>query len=614
MASNRNQETKPSSDQTNLGRRRFLDVMGTGLVGLSLAGSKAFASNQTSKVGIVYNKPNDVGWPKQADWDALKESVRGRLIQPISPLHACKVDPDGETCSLALKQIQNPFYLEEQAGATQSIGWANAWESAPSIYAVAAHEPQDVAAAVKFARKHNIRVVVKGTGHDYLGRSNDPDALLIWTHHMRGATTIDAFVPVGAPAGHRGVPALNVMAGTRWLEAYTEATTNTGRYVQGGGCTTVGAAGGFTQGGGFGSFSKKYGMGASSVLEAEVVTANGDLITANAFQHPDLFWALRGGGGSTYGIITRITYATHPLPSQFGIVEGHINAKSDKAYQRLIKRFLEFYDTALHNPHWGEQFSFNPDNSIKLFLMFQGLKAEQVESAWEPLKKWLDEFSKDYVFEIKPSYIPARDMWNYDYWKAHHPELVELNNNPDHAGIQYWWAPNSGEVSKYWYTYQSRWIPKNHFRAGARTRFAKALFDASRHWSLSMQINKGQAGASQEAIDRGRETSVNPVVFNAAALLILTAGEQKVYPGVKGHEPNESEAKKKIDKVNAAMYIIRKLTPESGAYANEADYFESDWKRQFWGVNYSRLLEIKRRYDPDNFFRCHHGVGSDGLG
>ena len=60
------------------------------------------------------------------------------------------------------------------------------------------------------------------------------------------------------------------------------------------------------------------------------------------------------------------------------------------------------------------------------------------------------------------------------------------------------------------------------------------------------------------------------------------------------------------------MDLIRAATPESGSYVNETDYFEPDWQRSFWGTNYPRLLEIKRRYDPDGLFRCHHCVGSEG--
>jgi FAD/FMN-containing dehydrogenase len=64
-------------------------------------------------------------------------------------------------------------------------------------------------------------------------------------------------------------------------------------------------------------------------------------------------------------------------------------------------------------------------------------------------------------------------------------------------------------------------------------------------------------------------------------------------------------------KISEAMRLIREATPGSGAYVNEADYFEPEWQRSFWGVNYPRLLAIKKRVDPENIFRVHHGVGSD---
>jgi len=60
------------------------------------------------------------------------------------------------------------------------------------------------------------------------------------------------------------------------------------------------------------------------------------------------------------------------------------------------------------------------------------------------------------------------------------------------------------------------------------------------------------------------------------------------------------------------MKLLRDATPGSGAYGNEADFFEEDWQRSFWGVNYPRLLAIKRMYDPMGLFHCHHGVWSEG--
>src|SRR5262249_47631600 len=149
------------------------------------------------------------------------------------------------------EKIKNPYALQDDPGATESLGWLDAWDAAPSAYAVAAENQRDVAAAVDFAREHHIRLVIKGTGHDYLGRSSAPDSLLVWTHPMRNIAAHESFVPSGCPANVAPVRAVTIGAGARWLEVYRAATKAHG-YVQGGGCNSVGAAGGFLQGGGYG--------------------------------------------------------------------------------------------------------------------------------------------------------------------------------------------------------------------------------------------------------------------------------------------------------------------------------------------------------------------------
>ena len=193
-----------------------------------------------------------------------------------------------------------------------------------------AESAADVAAAVRFAGAHNLRLVIKGRGHSYLGASNAPDSLLIWTRHMDDVTVHDAFTPAGSSAPP--VPAVSCGAGAMWMHAYQAVTVGGGRYVQGGGCTTVGVAG-LVQGGGFGSFSKGFGTAGASLIEAEVVTADGKLRVVNHAQDPDLFWALKGGGGGTFGVVTRLTLATHPLPENFGAVRPHLHAKSDDAFR-----------------------------------------------------------------------------------------------------------------------------------------------------------------------------------------------------------------------------------------------------------------------------------------
>ena len=253
-----------------------------------LAGLAA-ASLPTRSLGGVGSRmlsrvrPGQTGWPSAQDWAALSEAVGGRL----SPGAAPTLDP-----AEAARLLSNPFFLRDQAGLTQSSGWLDAWRSAPSAYVVRARNVGDVAAAVLFAAKHRLRLVVKGAGHSYLGGSNAPDSLLVWTRDMEEITLHDAFRPQGAHAPP--VPAVSMGAGCIWGHVYQAVTTQGGRYVQGGGCTTVGVAG-LVQGGGFGSFSKRYGLAAASLLEAEIVTADGVVRTVNAAREPDLFWALKGG-------------------------------------------------------------------------------------------------------------------------------------------------------------------------------------------------------------------------------------------------------------------------------------------------------------------------------
>ena len=123
-------------------------------------------------------------------------------------------------------------------------------------------------------------------------------------------------------------------------------------------------------------------------------------------------------------------------------------------------------------------------------------------------------------------------------------------------------------------------------------------------------FNKGLGGASPEAVQRNRETAMNPIVVDAAALVIAASGEV-AHPGVPGHEPDRARAAAEKAEITAAMAILRRATPQGGSYVNETDYFEPAWQRAFWGANYDRLLAIKRRVDPDNLFTCHHCVGSE---
>lgn len=552
-------------------------------------------------------QPNQDCWPSEQKWRGLAKILSGNLVKPISHIKVCHDNPGSPDCLAALKNNTNPFLIQENPADSQSLGWFEAWESAVSPYAVEATSAEDVVAAVNFAQQHHLRLVVKGAGHDYLGRSNAPNSLLVWTHQMRGIKVHKGFRPAGCSKRVKRVPAVTVGAGTRWIEAYTEVTTKNNRYVQGGGCTSVGAAGGFTQGSGFGSYSKKFGTGAAGILQVEIVTADGKKRIANQCQNQDLFWAIRGGGGGTFGIVTKMTLRTHQLPKTFGVFHGTITAKSDQAYKRLINRFLHFYRKSLNNEHWGEQIAFHPQNKITFLLMYQGISEQHALKVWQPLKTWVKAHQNDYQLELNKFKIPPRKMWDYKFWNKHHPEFVSKDTSAGAPEGRYWWAPNAGEIWAYWTAYKSWWLPVKLFKMRNGKKLTRIIYDASRLTSLSLHINKGLAGASQKALKRTRRTALHRGAFDAAALVII--GDRKNYVITATAEKKAVE--ESIAKKEQAIQLFMQAAPNAGTYANETDYTLKDWQTHLWGRNYRRLYKIKQKYDPKGLFYCHHCVGSE---
>src|ERR1700734_1311936 len=364
-----------------LSRRRLLGTL-AGLPFLNRPARGASAAPQPqARVRL-----GDPAWPSEASWDQLDRDVGGRLVKVRSPLADSVGGTPDAACEQIFKGVKNPYSLGDEVGLTQSLGWVGAWTSEPSVYAVAAKTIQDVVAAVNFARTNNLRLVVKGGGHSYQGTSNAADSLLIWTRHMNAITTHDAFVGAGCEGRAEPQPAVSIEPGAIWGHAYNEVAVKGGRYVQGGGCLTVGVAG-LVLGGGFGSFSKAYGTAGASLIEAEAGTADGEVRIANACSNPDLFWALKGGGGG-FGVVTRVTLRTHPLPDFFGSVTAAIHTTSDDAYRRLIGRTVEFYAEPLFNPHWGEQILIGR-GYVAISMVFQGLDQQQAEAGWKPFFDWV---------------------------------------------------------------------------------------------------------------------------------------------------------------------------------------------------------------------------------
>lgn len=552
-------------------------------------------------------RPSDPGWPSATSWQKLNEALGGNLIRVHGLFDACAKDRESSDCRDTLANIRNPFFLGDQPGGTQVSGWLDAWTPAASVYAVKARNAADVAAAITFARDNNLRLVVKGTGHSYLGTSNAPDSLLVWTRAMNNVLLHDAFVPQGCDGTMTPLPAVTAESGAMWIDLYTAVTTKAGRYVQGGGCTDVGVAG-LVQSGGFGSYSKAFGTAASGLLEAEVVTADGHIRIANACTNPDLFWALKGGGGGSWGVVTKVTLRTHDLPSHFGAAWGTIKAKSDEAFRKLIARFFAFYTDSLFNPHWGEQVSINSDNSLEISMVCQGLDTAQIRAVWQPFQDWVRAQPDLAVTEaLNARAIPsAQHMWDV----AGNPEMVP-DRRPGVPNYHGWWKGDQAQVGAFLHGYESLWLPAVLLQKNRQAQLASALFAASRYKPVHLHINKGLAGAPDDVIAMARETATNPAVTEAFALVIIADGEGPTYAGLPVAKMDETVARKDARMIDLAAAELFKVAPNAGSYVSESNYFNSRWQDAYWGENYARLRSIKNRYDPEGLFFVHHGVGSE---
>jgi FAD/FMN-containing dehydrogenase len=424
---------------------------------------------------------------------------------------------------------------------------------------------------------------------------------------MNSVVLHDAFVPQGCEGRIAPAPAVTAEAGAVWMDLYNAVTTRGGRYVQGGGCMTVGVAG-LVQSGGFGVFSKGFGTAAAGLLEAEVVTSDSQVRVVNACSDPDLFWALKGGGGGTFGVVTRLTLRTHELPRHFGGASGKIKAQSDAAFKRLIAQFNGFYNEKLFNPHWGEQVKLGADNVMEISMTCHGLDDGQAAAIWKPFFEWVRASPRDFVV-VSQLGAGARDARGW--WAVEGNQNMTLDTREGVPSDHAWSKADQGECGIFLHGYDSLWLPKSLLQTKQQPRLVDALFSASRRKLLRIFYNKGLAGAPLEVLENVRRTATNPVVVDAFALVIIADGQGLGYPGLTRNTIDLTSARKDAKKIDLAAAELRKIAPTAGSYVSESNYFNRSWQRDFWGSNYSRLRTIKTRYDPDGLFYVHHGVGSE---
>jgi FAD/FMN-containing dehydrogenase len=229
-------------------------------------------SSATTGSAVPRTTPAGAGGPNAADWAGLRRTVRGSLALPS--------DPDYDRVRL----LENPRYDAERPLALLSVRSA-----------------RDVATGLAFAKDHAVPVAIRSGGHSYPGWSGggSPRALVIDVRPLHRVRLDGSRVTIGSGAA---------------LAQVYDAIGSRGRAIAAGSCPTVGIAG-LTLGGGVGVLTRAYGLTCDAVRSLQVVTADGKVRTATRHEEPDLFWALRGGGGGHLGVVTALDLKTVAAPT-----------------------------------------------------------------------------------------------------------------------------------------------------------------------------------------------------------------------------------------------------------------------------------------------------------
>jgi FAD/FMN-containing dehydrogenase len=439
--------------------------------------------------------------------------------------------------------LQHPEYEEARAV------WNGTVDRRPRLIARCTGAA-DVARAVRFARDCDLEIAVRGGGHNVAGTAVCDDGIVIDLSTMR-AVSVD-------PAARTVL----VQGGALWgnvdheTQAHGLATT--------GGIVSHTGVGGLSLGGGIGWLMRKHGLTIDNVVGAEMVTADGDIVRASSDEHPDLFWALRGGGGN-FGVVTSFRFALHPVGP--AVVAGPVFWASEDTTDvlRFYRDFVADAPDELGNivrlgtipplPVVSEELHFRP--AIGVASCYAG----PVEDGQRAVRA-LREFGTPLVDLVGPTrYVDHQSGiddtvphgWHY-YWKA--TDLTEM----------------SDEVIDI--------VAEHAYRAGSPRSYA-AMF----------HLGGAVARVPQDATAfLGRDVEHN-IIIDAAWL------------------PEEDDSLGAAETTWARDFLSALESHRAGVYVNFLDSDDEGRVAEAYGdVTYRRLAEVKATFDPDNVFHLNKNI------
>jgi len=409
---------------------------------------------------------------------------------------------------------------------------------------VKCHNVEDVVKAVNFARENDLLVAVRGGGHNGGGLGLCDDGLVIDLSGIK-------FV-------HVNVQEKTVLVGGGNLWAEVDAVTHQfGLAVPAGIISTTGV-GGLTLGGGIGYLARKHGLTIDNLLEAEMVLANGEKVTVNAQENPDLFWAIRGGGGN-FGIVTSFKFQAHPVKNIFGGVTLWPIEKTNE--------IMKWYDGFIHNapeelngfvatltipgPPFPEEL--HNKQFCGIVWCYAGDLAK-VEDVFKP------------IHAMKPLFAHLGEM--------PYPAIQQMFDGMLPPGLQWYWRAD-------FYNDINQQARDKHFEFGSTIPTPLS----------QMHMYPLSGAASRVAND------ATPWAFREAK-----------YAGVIiGVDPDPENAGKITEWCKKYWEALHPFSA-GGAYLNFIMNEGQDRIKASYRDNYERLAKIKREYDPGNFFRVNQNI------
>jgi hypothetical protein len=428
-------------------------------------------------------------------------------------------------------------------------------------YTVDVRTRGDIEAALEFANTFNMAVSIKTTGHSFQGSSTGKDSLNIWMRHYKKDGSIQK--DYQDSCGKVWETTLGVGGGEVWDDVFEAVGDD--YHVVSGDTRSVSAAGGWLQGVGLSHTCRKYGLGIDNVVGFSLVLPNGTSVYTDGCTNPDLFWALRGGGGGTFGVVTHARIQLHP-PTKVTYLywDMDVDKLSSSQARFAIRLWLDYWaatSPTLDNRVGGSWFG--PDY-FEIFVL------GDVDTAYSlflyDFTYWMENVL---MTEIEFNYSPTLRVMEHDSWYramgGHDKYKRPVSIYP------------SDKIS-------TRLVPESMV-LNERASVVDFLTD------LAVDVDYwGAYWLGGVANDVGPHvTAVHPSMREAVWAISTTSDE-----GGK---------------------IVREYfnNEVSGCSFNHHSATEPQWREALWGrEHYDHLLEIKDKYDPNRRLNCWHCVGYQG--